>query len=328
MIEIEQEYRLKARVPKAALEALKGKVPGDDTYDLLLDGTPARVWSADTELVQESRFKPPQKKRKLLCVYLPGVLADVMDECYGILSSIKLGTDNRGLAAGAPRIKVGTTRTRHIPIYSGILGAMDPVGPMQYCRLASWTGKNAEEWLELQPLWQEMARHFEEQVPLRFKAQVEYARKTPGEWVIPGTPYTTITINNTYSTGMHTDSGDLDAGFSCLAVARKGPWTGAKLVFPEWRVAAEMRHGDLILMDAHQWHGNTPIICECGDRLNRGPCEQCGSERVSVVAYYRTKMAQCGPRAEEDAKRVAYGERRLSEVEENDLDVAATTTRE
>lgn len=324
-----REHRLMARVPKEALEQIKGKVPNDDSYDLLLDGEPAVVWSADTEMVQVSRFKPPQRRRKLLAVYLPGVLTDVMDDAYDLLATIKLATDNRGLAAGAPRIKVGTTRTRHIPIYSGVLGAMDPVGPMQYCRLASWTGRNAEGWTELRPVWQAMAQQFKEYVPDRFKAQVAYAQRTPSEWVIDGTPYTTITINNTYPTGVHTDSGDLDEGFSCLAVARKGDWTGGRLVFPEWRVAAEMRHGDMILMDAHQWHGNTAIVCPCngGTNLNRGPCTDCDSERISVVAYYRTKMAQCGTAAEEAERKAAYGERRLSDVEENELDVAATTVR-
>lgn len=318
--------RLKSRVPDAEMESLKGKVPNDDAYDVLLE-EPTIVWSTDTEMVKESRFKPEVRRRRLLCIFLPGALVGEMDEAYEVLSSIKLQTDNRGLAAGAPRIKVGTTRTRHIPIYSGILGAMDPVGPMQYCRLASWTGRNAEKWLSLGPVWRAMAAQFEEHVPSRFAVQSAEAARTAEEWVIGGTPYTTITVNNSYSTGTHKDSGDLDSGFSCLAVARKGPWTGGHLVFPQHRVAAHMRHGDMILMDAHQWHANTPIVCECGDRLSRGPCATCGSERVSVVAYYRTRMAACGTMDEENQRKAAYGERRLSDSEENELDVAATTVK-
>jgi hypothetical protein len=44
-----------------------------------------------------------------------------------------------------------------------------------------------------------------------------------------------------------------------------------------------MKEGDLILMDAHQWHGNVAI-----ERLSDD------AERISLVLYYRTNMMFCG----------------------------------
>lgn len=309
------KLRLQSRVQDEYLDAAKGRIVTDAFAHMRLTG-PAIV------------NKP---NGKLLCVYLPGVLREEMDTHYPVLSAIRMLTDNRGLASGSARVKAGTTRTRTKPVMSGILGAMDPVGPMQYCRLTAYTAKNVENWASLAPLWQAIAGHFEEHVPGRFAAQMDYVRQTPPEWVIPGTPYTTITINNSYPTGLHTDSGDLDEGFSCLAVCRKGNYTGGVLTFPQYQIAADMQHGDLILMDAHEWHGNTRMFCECGEELSNGPCKVCKAERVSVVCYYRTAMTTCGSMAEEDQKKAAYGARRIdgkqpTEEQEMAADLAAAST--
>jgi hypothetical protein len=207
------------------------------------------------------------------------------------------------------------------------MGSMDPVGPMQYCRLTAYTAKNVEKWGELLPLWQAIADHFQEHVPDRFKVQLDHAKRTPPEWVIPGTPFTTITINNSYSTGVHTDSGDLESGFSTLAVARRGEYTGGVLTFPQFQVGVDMQDGDMILMDAHEWHGNTLMTCACDKPLTDGPCKECGAERISVVCYYRTKMTACGSYDEESEKKAAYGARRLDAVEENEADLAAVSTK-
>ena len=115
---------------------------------------------------------------------------------------------------------------------------------------------------------------------------------------MPGTPFSTVTVNNTYPTGTHTDKGDLDEGFSTITCLRRGDYSGGQLVFPEYRVAVTLQHGDLILMDAHQWHANTAIVCPCGTELN-GPCPGCGAERISVVSYFRTRITECGTPGQE-----------------------------
>jgi hypothetical protein len=164
----------------------------------------------------------------------------------------------------------------------------------------------------LHPLLRAVAAHLSEHVPARYHAQAQQAQLTDPAWVVPGTPFTTITVNNSYATGMHTDKGDLDAGFSTITTLRRGDYTGGRLVFPAYRAAVDMGHGDLILMDAHQWHGNTQIICACNKPMN-GACETCGAERISMVAYYRTKLVACGSPAEETAKARAWTERSLSD---------------
>jgi len=287
------EARIKTKIPQAELEEKKGKILTGTDLNLVLTG-PSRL------------FRPDGKP---MCVYLPGALKQTSPDVYPILTAIRMKSDNRGLASGTKRINAGGTRTRAMPVLSGVLGAIDPTPRRPYCRLNAYSREHLDQWHALFPLLQKMSSHFEEFVPDRHANQARQIARTPMEWYVPGTVFTTITVNNTYSTGVHIDGGDLDEGFSCLAVFRRGNYTGGLLTFPEYRVGVDMRDGDLILMDAHQWHGNTAIFCSCGHQLKEGPCDECDAERISVVAYYRTKMAECASKAQEDAKMHAIAER-------------------
>jgi hypothetical protein len=278
--------RVQSKVAERAVSQLEGKVLGTDDYDVLLTG-PAFITMNDG--------------RPLAC-YLPGVLKNIEDDTgvYDILHPLyKHTTNNRGSASGTKRIQRGSAgklgiRSDAMPVSSEILGAVDPQGVYKYCRLTAWNGKNVPQWLALQPFFQEIAGFLERYVPQRYAAQKEYVSRTDPHWVVPGTPFTTITVNNSYSTGVHKDKGDLDAGFSALACIRRGEYTGGVLTFPQYRIGADMQDGDLMLMDAHQWHGNTRMMCGCGEHVQKRPCDTCGAERISVVCYYRTRMEKCG----------------------------------
>lgn len=294
--------RLRTRVRPEELEPKVGKILGVEDYNLLITG-PAKL------------FMPSGRP---LCVYLPGVLATELDKpgVYDILHSLRpLVSDNRGMASGSKRLKVNygpnrngedrRTRARRVP--STIIGAIDPSPTHHYCRLTAWTGRNLPEWQSLQPLLQVVAGHLANHVPDRYAAQAEQASSAHPTWVVPGTPFSTVTVNNTYPTGVHTDKGDLDAGFSTISVLRRGDYSGGHLVFPEFRVAVDMHHGDLIMMDAHQWHANTAIYCACGTQPN-GACTVCGAERISLVSYFRTEVAHCGSPADELRKADRYAD--------------------
>ncbi len=149
-------------------------------------------------------------------------------------------------------------------------------------------------------------------------------RVPSGHWVARrnGTVYLT---GNTYPTGVHLDAGDLEAGFSTLACLRKGTFTGGQLVFPKFRVAIDMQHGDLALIDAHEHHGNTAIFCACGERRN-GMCDTCGAERISVVSYFRANMTKCGTFPEEAARAMSAADARNRKKLAAALDVEALET--
>lgn len=307
------EARLRTRIPADELDAKVGKLLGPQDYNVLLTG-PARL------------LKPNGQP---LVVYLPGALKAHADnpDTYAALHSLKgIRTENRGAASGSRRVKSGSgNKTRALPVPSSIIGAFDAAGHHKYCRLTAWTGQNLPQWEALRPLLQSIASHFAAELPERYEVQMGHARATYPEWVVPGTPFTTVTVNNSYPTGVHQDAGDLEKGFSTLACLRKGDYTGGQFVIPKYRVALDMRHGDLALIDAHEFHGNVPLVCACGNRLN-GPCADCGAERISVVSYFRERMTSCGTYAEEADKAVTAAEARTRRQQAAAIDAADTPT--
>lgn len=305
------EARLRTRIPSAELEGKIGKILGPEDYNMLLTG-PAKL------------LKPNGQP---LCIYLPGALTTEADMpgVYETLHSLKSQrTDNRGYASGARRVMAGTgNRSRALPVASAIIGAFDAAGRQKYCRLTAWTGQNLPQWEQLRPFLQGVARHFEARLPDRYAVQMREVQATYPEWVVPGTPFTTVTVNNTYPTGTHQDAGDLETGFSTLACLRRGSYTGGHFVFPKYRIGLDMQHGDLALIDAHEYHGNTAIVCECGERRN-GMCERCCAERISVVSYFRQNMTKCGSYSEEAQRAVAAAEARSRKEQAAAIDAADT----
>lgn len=287
------DVRVRTRISDEELEMKKGKIVTEDDYNLLATGP--------------TKIRTPENK--LLCVYLPGAISeDVLDESYPTLHELrKLTTQNRGLAGGTERVQRGAQkRTYAKPVASSIIGSIDPGGTQRYCRLTAWTGQETGKFSELYPLFQVIAEKFAEYVPDRYATQMEYVQRTDPSWIIPKTPFTTVTVNNTYPTGVHQDKGDLDAGFSTLACLRKGEYDGGVLTFPQYRIGVNMRHGDVLLMNAHEWHGNTAIQPKTED-----------AERISIVCYYRTKMVECGSPEEETLRAQKWREKPLEKVSTN-----------
>jgi hypothetical protein len=346
------EMRLRTRVAPEVLETMKGKICTDAEYDVLITGT-AKV------------LKPDGKP---LAIYLPGALPDdITTATYPTLHSLKaMETDNRGLASGTQRAKYfdASTRSRSKLVPSAIVGSFDPGGAYRYCRLTAWSGKEMDKYRDLFPLFEAIGDLFAEHVPDRYAIQMGRVNATHPDWHIGNTPFTTITVNNTYPTGVHTDVGDLEEGFSTLACLRRGDYHGGRLVFPEFRTAVDMKHGDVLLMDAHEWHGNTALVddtptCDWGPEpakwriiavrpdtgfaAKRPVCDEhlnglqsqnvqitertpvLPMERISVVSYFRTKMTDCGSAEEEAAKAALLAEKRTGLVDEMAQEAAGAT---
>jgi Oxygenase domain of the 2OGFeDO superfamily len=273
-----------------ACDCILGKNPGTEDLGILLEA-PTLVRKADN---------------RPLAIYLPGAMSKFTqdEDTFTTLDQMSRqgSTQNRGLASGTVRVTHGTQkRSYSLPILSAIGGAMDTVSVYHYCRLTVWTGEHLAEWENLFPMFTQIASYLEQYVPDRYAAQMTAANATYDEWKIPGTPFTTVTVNNSYATGVHRDKGDLEAGFSTILCARRGPYTGGRLCFPQWGVQVDLKDGDLLLMDAHDYHGNTAITCGCGNHL-MAPCKTCGATRITVVTYFRTKLQHCGTADQELAK--------------------------
>ena len=130
-------------------------------------------------------------------------------------------------------------------------------------------------------------------MPWRYTNQMEAAKKIDQAFLVPETPFTTVTVNKTFRTAAHFDAGDLNTGLSNLLVlSNNGNYKGGYLVAPEYRVAVNVRPGDLLLINNHEvMHGNTPI-----EMLDEE------AERISLVCYFREKMLELGTKEYEDTR--------------------------
>ena len=254
----------------------KGRILSTAEFDVVLSG-PARVYT-------------PQGRH--LITYLPGVLAEEAHEYHDRLQAIRRPNRARSLPAGGGRHVLGTRFTASKDVYSTTIGfledgVLDDAAAESKCRLATWSGQNLEKFRAMFPLFQAVGQLCEQYTPQQYRRQMDMVNRTQPDFVIPETPYTTVTVNHDYPTGVHKDRGDLDSGISCLMYLRRGAWSGGHLVFPAYRLAVEPGDGDLLLMDAHQWHGNTGLL-----NFNPDPGPDA---RVALVLYYRTRMVDCPP---------------------------------
>ncbi len=195
-------------------------------------------------------------------------------------------------------------------VNSGIAGWFDRYPRIPYGRATSYTEKNPEKFALAYPFLQSLNRGFKELIPGRWKAQKEAADSIDSRYLVPGTVFTTITVNKTFRTAAHYDAGDLNAGLSNLLVVGTGNYTGGYLIFPEYRVAVNVRPGDLLLVNNHEvMHGNTPIVL---DNPNDPTCE-----RISLVCYFRENMVALKSMEYENLRKKYIDERRLNKSHES-----------
>lgn len=188
------------------------------------------------------------------------------------------------------------------PVDSGIAGWFDRYPRIPYGRATTYTRDNFEKFAMAYPFLQSLARGFKTLLPKRYANQKAATDGIDQKFVIPETPFTTVTVNKTFRTAAHRDAGDFTEGMSnLLTLSNDGRYTGGYLIFPQIRVAVNVRPGDLLLVNNHEViHGNTPIVCEEG------------SERVSLVVYLREKMLELGSWDYENARYEYVESRRLN----------------
>ncbi len=188
-------------------------------------------------------------------------------------------------------------------VNSGIAGWFDRYPRIPYGRATAYTKNNPEKFAMAYPFLQTLAKGFKDLLPWRYGNQMKAAEKLDKRFLVPGTPFTTVTVNKTFRTAAHFDAGDLDTGLSNLLVlSNNGNYTGGYLIAPEYRVAVNVRPGDLLLINNHEvMHGNTPIVL--GDDE---------AERISLVCYFREKMMELGSYEYEQARFEYVESRRLN----------------
>lgn len=181
----------------------------------------------------------------------------------------------------------------------------DPLGLP--CRLTAFSKQEVEKWNNTIPLIQAVSNQFQELMPDAFKRQFERAQKSI-DFTIENTCFSTVTVNYSWRTACHKDKGDYGEGFGNIIVCEdrdnpnsyKGCYTG----FPQYSVCVDVREGDFLAMDVHEWHCNSEFIA-VGENLpylkfnKRDMDNNWHLNRLSMVCYLRKNMGRCSERINE-----------------------------
>ena len=204
---------------------------------------------------------------------------------------IKLSVAERKKEAFVVENKYISDTTYANQVNSGIAGWFDRYPRIPYGRATAYTQHSYDKFKLSFPFLQTLDRGCAELLPQRHGAQRAAADKIDPAFLIPQTVFTTITVNKTFRTAAHRDAGDFSNGLSNLLVlSNNSNYSGGYLILPEVRIAVNVRPGDLLLVNNHEYiHGNTPIVLQ--DEI---------AERVSLVCYLREKVLELGSKEYED----------------------------
>jgi len=194
-------------------------------------------------------------------------------------------TKNRAIASGQSHYDLG----KNPQVYSTILGYFDIWSPSQKSRFkrkgiklplevreTMFLVKHPDKFKRMIPYIEQIDALYKEYLPAFYKKQYAKAKETP--FKVGNTAFTTITTNLNFRTAIHKDKGDDEEGFGNLAVIERGKYTGGETCFPQYGIGVNVREGDVLFMNVHEWHGNLPTKLEKD------------AERMSIVCYLRKRV--------------------------------------
>jgi hypothetical protein len=268
-------YYVKKNISDAGMEKHKHQFVTPSLIDIILNDD-ADVYTDDNRLLLKFR-KGKLSKEKIDTFY------------ENMIDFARTTSTNRRLTSGL-KTKKRSNSDKDIAAMTNIVGYFDSLGPSQKMLLKKHGIKlnpavretrfnmlYPDKFKKLIPLIREIDTYYEKIVPDHYKRQHRKAKQT--YFKIADTAFTTVTTNVNYKTTIHTDRGDDAEGFGNLVVIERGKYTGGETCFPQYGVGVNVRTGDVLFMDVHEWHGNLPIHLENKDAV-----------RLSIVCYLRHRL--------------------------------------
>lgn len=269
--------------------------------------------------------------KRLLGKFRKAVIADdLVQKAWDSFRKAAIPTRNRGPSAGPIDLKgaywkrrnpVQTSKwlTRYMHngklsnmrvsnnVASGVMGYYDNTPSLKLpCRMTTFSRNHMDLVLHGMPFLKRLDELFAKLTPQAHAKQLAAIKKHP-LYQIDNTAFSTITVNNTFRTALHKDTGDFKEGFGNLSVVEWGKYHGGCTLLPRFKVGFDVRTGDFLAMDVHEWHTNSPMYETAEDKAynktlpdirSRDPeVGVAGStsryQRLSFVCYYREKILEC-----------------------------------
>ena len=170
---------------------------------------------------------------------------------------------------------------------SAIAGYYDrKVGSAPPCRLTRFNTRHYKKFLKSVPYVEFISNIYSELSPKYYQIQRKRANESKN-FLIGNSCFSTLTLNYNWRTACHYDEGDFQNGLSIISVLGDDKWEGCFIGFPKYKIAVDVRVGDIIIMNSHEMHCNTQFKDEPDNDGNAD------FKRLSVVLYLRQNMNKC-----------------------------------
>lgn len=320
-----REVEIEARESDAEFAKNEGK---------FFDAKDFRIFDEDVDIYGISHpddIAAGAPRRKLIAKFRKAVFSpDTVQIGWDAFRLLAIPSRNRGAAAGPIDLK-GTYWSRRKPVEttgwstrymqdgkiskmrvnnvvaSGVIGYYERTPFLgQPCRMTGYTRRGLKHFLHGVPFIEAIDTEFKRLVPDAWRLQHAAVAKKP-MYQIADTAFSTLTVNMNFRTALHKDAGDYSKGFGNLTVIEWGQYHGGETLFPRYGIGFNLRTGDFVAMDVHEWHCNAPIVETAADRAHneslpdirtRDPTtgvvgSQERYQRISFVCYFREKLEEC-----------------------------------
>ena len=197
----------------------------------------------------------------------------------------------------------------------GYFNSIKSLGVDLPCRLSHYTQTHMKEYEGTIPYLEEIGTWYKQLNKDAYDFQMERAMLRP-QFRIGETPFSTVTVNRTFRTGLHKDGGDY-GGVACLSVLEHGEYNGGIFLMPAYGIGIDLRHGDILVADVHQFHANTEMWTTPEQDARNALLPKIHKDnmavgtlgagtdyaRISMVCYLREKIILCP-----DQPQVTYGQ--------------------
>ena len=206
-------------------------------------------------------------------------------------------------ADGTPSTMIVNNNVFSTPI--GYFNSIKNLGSNLPCRFSHYTQTHMKQYMETIPYIEQISSMYKDLYKDAYDFQMERAILRP-KFRIGDTPFSTVTVNRTFRTGLHKDKGDY-GGVACLSVLEHGDYNGGIFMMPAYGIGVDIRGGDVLIADVHQYHCNSEIYTTPDqdkrnallpkihkDNMSVGTLGA-GTDysRISLVCYLREKMLEC-----------------------------------
>ena len=144
---------------------------------------------------------------------------------------------------------------------SNVVGAIDRQAIIPWARLTGTTQKNPEGFEREAPFFREVDALFKAHMPENHKFLYDRFQEVKDpRFNLFDTAFTTVTINHNFRVAYHRDKLNCKDGIAVLSALTRGTFDGFGLIFPQMRLAFDIRQGDFLCGDNQGYiHGQMPM---------------------------------------------------------------------